>query len=164
MKYRVLLLNPDVKTIEIESRELSSRGINVVTAKNVEEACRLLREDGLIHVILTEWEVPVSDEETNLGSKVTLKGAELFEEFKVIRFEVTIFLFTKSADLPYFNTGGDLSGYFYKGDHDYDDIVRKLRSEVINSKNRAPFFMLCSNIHANQKIRGILPATHQVIR
>jgi len=140
MKYRVLLLNPNIKTLETESRELSSRGINVVGARNVEEACKLLRDDGLIHVILTEWEIPVSDEETPLGRGVTLKGAELFEEFKVIRFEVTIFLFTDAADLPHFKTGGDLSGYFYKGDHDYDDIVRKIRSEVINSKNRAPFF------------------------
>ncbi|HNX77347.1 MAG TPA: aminotransferase class I/II-fold pyridoxal phosphate-dependent enzyme [Candidatus Rifleibacterium sp.] len=140
MKYRVLLINPDAKSIEIESRELSSRGINVVTTRSVEEAIRLLREDGLIHVILTEWEVPVSSVEGELVRSVTLKGAELFEEFKVIRFEVNIFLFTKAADLPYFNTGGDLNGYFYKGDNDYDDIVRKIRTEVINSKNRAPFF------------------------
>ncbi|MDD2999226.1 MAG: aminotransferase class I/II-fold pyridoxal phosphate-dependent enzyme [Candidatus Riflebacteria bacterium] len=136
MKYRVLLLNPDAKTNEIEFKELSSRGINMVTASNVEDACRLLREDGLIHVILTEWKLP----QVFGDSARTVSGSELFDKFKRIRFEVTIFLFTDAADLPYSSTGGDLSGYFYKGDHDYDDVVRKIRSEVINSKNRAPFF------------------------
>ncbi len=135
MKYKVLLINPDSKTNETETRELSSRGINVVSANNVEHACRMLREDGLIHVVLTEWEVPVSE-----GSAITLKGSELFCEFQVLRHEVTLFLYTSQADLPYFRTGGNLSGYFYKGEHDFDDIVRKIRSEVINSKNRAPFF------------------------
>ncbi|MBU1108171.1 MAG: aminotransferase class I/II-fold pyridoxal phosphate-dependent enzyme [Candidatus Riflebacteria bacterium] len=135
MKYKILLLNPDIKKIDLECRELTSRGIAVVTARNVVEASRLLREDGLIHVILTEWEIPVDNENT-----VSIKGAELFEKFRVLRHEVTIFLYTDQANLPYFRTGGSLSGYFYKGEHDYDDIVRKIRSEVINSKNRAPFF------------------------
>lgn len=135
MKYKVLLINPDYKSNENETRELSSRGINVVSARNVEQACQMLREDGLIHVVLTEWDVPVSED-----SQITLKGADLFCEFQVIRFEVTMFLYTSKADLPYHKTGGNLNGYFYKGEHDFDDIVRKIRSEVINSKNRAPFF------------------------
>lgn len=135
MKYKILLVNPDSKKNESERRELTSRGINVVTASNVAEACRLLREDGLIHVILTEWDIPI-----DADSSVSVKGAELFEEFKLIRYEVTVFLYTDQSDLPYCKTGGTLSGYFYKGERDYDDIVRKIRSEVINSKNRAPFF------------------------
>jgi len=135
MKYKILLIDPDKTKIDLESRELTSRGINVVTARNVTEASRLLREDGLIHVILTEWDIPIDED-----SEVSVRGAELFEEFKVIRYEVTIFLYTDKADLPYFKTGGSLSGYFYKGERDYDDIVRKIRSEVVNSKNRAPFF------------------------
>lgn len=135
MKYKILLLDPDLKKNEIEYRELSSRGISVVTARNVAEACHLLREDGLIHVILTEWDIPADE-----GSSTSIRGAELFEAFKTLRFEVTVFLYTDQADLPYFKTGGSLSGYFYKGEHDYDDIVRKIRAEVINSKSRAPFF------------------------
>ena len=135
MKYKILLLNPDLKKIELESRELTSRGITVVAARSVAEASHLLREDGLIHVILTEWDLPVESD-----SDISIRGAELFEGFKVLRQEVTIFLYTDQADLPYFRTGGSLSGYFYKGEHDYDDIVRKIRSEVVNSKNRAPFF------------------------
>lgn len=135
MKYKVLLINPEKKSSDIEFKELSSRGINVVAAQSVEQACQMLREDGLIHVILTEWEIPAAH-----GSQIMVKGSELFREFQVLRYEVTIFLYTAKADLPYFKTGGNLSGYFYKGEHDFDDIVRKIRSEVINSKNRAPFF------------------------
>ncbi len=135
MKYKILLINPIESSLKKELHDLNARAMNVIGATNVEEACRLLKEDGLIHAILTEWEVPVTHE-----GGFYLKGAELFAEFLMLRSEVNIFLYSSQANLPYRNTGGELNGYFYKKEHDYDDIVRKVRSEVINSKNRAPFF------------------------
>ncbi len=135
MKYKVLLVNPLIEELKKELKDLSARNMNVIGATNVEDACRLLREDGLIHAVLTEWEVPVETD-----SELTMKGSELFSEFLMLRTEVNLFLYSGRRDLPYKNTGGELNGYFYKKEHDYDDIVRKVRSEVINSKNRAPFF------------------------
>lgn len=135
MKYDVLLINSDEILLNIEANELRARKMNVVTARNVDEACDCLRENGRIHVILTEWEIPVG-EDTDLE----LKGPELFSEFLMLRYEVSIFLFTSQDNIQHFVTGGNLNGYFYKGDHDYDDIVRKIRTEVVSSKNRAPFF------------------------
>ena len=135
MKYKVLLVNPCEAELKKELKDLSARSMNVIGASNVEDACQLLREDGLIHAVLTEWEIPVTQD-----SKLTLKGSELFSEFLMLRTEVNLFLYSNRPNLPYHNTGGELNGYFYKKEHDYDDIVRKVKSEVINSKNRAPFF------------------------
>ena len=133
MNYKILLINPNQNTLLEETKELSSRNLHVVPTMNLKEACDYLREDGSIHVILTEWEVPVTDE-----GKVSLTGPEMFKEFLMIRYEVNIFLFTEKADIEYFKSDGNLNGYFYKGDHDYDDIVRKITAEVAN-KSRAPF-------------------------
>lgn len=135
MKYKVLLINPDENVLKKELKDLSARSMNIIGASTVEDACRLLREDGLIHAVLTEWEVPVTSD-----GNLTMKGSELFSEFLMLRTEVNIFLYSSRPNLPYHVTGGELNGYFYKKEHDYDDIVRKVKSEVINSKNRAPFF------------------------
>ncbi len=135
MKYKVLLINPVETTLKKELHDLATRNLNVIGATNVEDACQLLKDDGLIHAVLTEWEVPVTAD-----GDVHLKGSELFAELLMLRSELNLFLFSSRANLPYRKTGGELNGYFYKQEHDYDDIVRKVRSEVINSKNRAPFF------------------------
>ncbi len=135
MKYKVLLINPDVSELKKELKDLSARSMNIIGASTVEDACNFLREDGLIHAVLTEWEVPVTSD-----GNLTMKGSELFSEFLMLRTEVNLFLYSNRPNLPYHNTGGELNGYFYKKEHDYDDIVRKVKSEVINSKNRAPFF------------------------
>jgi arginine/lysine/ornithine decarboxylase len=136
MKYRVLLLNPDKAALDAETRELVSRGLPVVQALHFEQACQHLKEDGQIHVILTEWEVPL----TRGPKSAVISGTSLFQAFLKIRYEVNIFLFTSEKNARLFTTGGILNGYFYKGDHDYDDIFRKIKTEVSNSKNRAPFF------------------------
>ncbi len=135
MNYKILLINPDHKALSKESKALSARSFKVITASDVESASDFLRDDGLIHVILTEWEVPVAAD-----SKISLKGPELFSELLMIRDEVNVFLFTDSPEIQHFSSGGNLNGYFFKGDHDYDDIARKIKAEVVNSKNRAPFF------------------------
>ena len=49
-------------------------------------------------------------------------------------------LFTSEDNASHVASGGIINGYFYKGDRDYDDIVHKVTSEVISTKNRAPFF------------------------
>ncbi len=136
MKYKVLILDPNKTDLENETRELNHRGLNVIGASTFEQATNLLREDGRIHVILTEWEVP----ESRKAKDTTRKGPEMFREFLKIRYEVNLFLFTAEKDARRFTSGGMLNGYFFKGDHDYDDIFRKIKTEVISSKNRAPFF------------------------
>ncbi len=64
----------------------------------------------------------------------------MIRAFLKLRYEVNIFLLTDEKYAPNVTTGGLLNGYFYKGDRDWDDVVRKVRNEVTNSKNRAPFF------------------------
>ena len=136
MKYKTLLLEPRRNILDAELQELTSRGLAVIGATCFEEALRLLAEDGSIHVILTEWEIPRSDK---LRTDA-VKGPDLFRKFLEVRYEVNIFLFTSEKNARTFATGGIVNGYFYKGDRDYDDIVRKVKAEVVNSKNRAPFF------------------------
>lgn len=136
MKYRVLVADADLSSLKETERELTARGLNVATASSFNEACRLLREDGLIHVVLTELSLP----EDETPDAPVVAGPEMFEEFLRIRYEVNIFLLTAEKSGRRVVTGGLLNGYFYKGDHDFDDVIRKVRTEVISSKNRAPFF------------------------
>ncbi|NLI79674.1 MAG: aminotransferase class I/II-fold pyridoxal phosphate-dependent enzyme [Candidatus Riflebacteria bacterium] len=136
MKYKILLLDPNPVSLDISSRELGQRGLNIVGATTFDEACSHLREDGAIHVVLTEWELPFN---TEAGSG-RLEGSEMIRAFLKLRYEVNIFLLTDEKYAPNVTTGGLLNGYFYKGDRDWDDVVRKVRNEVTNSKNRAPFF------------------------
>jgi len=86
MKYKILLINPDDTALKKELHDLNARGMNVVGATNVEDACQFLKEDGLIHAVLTEWEVPVTHD-----GEFVLKGAELFAEFLMLRSEVNLF-------------------------------------------------------------------------
>lgn len=135
MGYKVLLINPDQSLLEEEVKELQARGLNMVGTTNLAEACQYLIEEALIHVVLCEWEVP---EETDSPNKVS--GADIFQRILKLRYEVNIFLYTNHFKAWELVTGGLVNGYFYKGDRDYDDIVRKVRAEVVSSKNRAPFF------------------------
>ncbi|MEZ7893472.1 MAG: aminotransferase class I/II-fold pyridoxal phosphate-dependent enzyme [Candidatus Wallbacteria bacterium] len=133
--YKVLLINPDISTIVEEAVELSKRELKIIQCTNFDDAILKLREDGSIHSILTEWEVPVTDK-----SRETVNGIEMFSEFLKIRYDVNIFLYTTDRNPKNVFTGGKLNGYFYKGDKDFDDIAVKIKAEVISSKNRAPFF------------------------
>lgn len=64
----------------------------------------------------------------------------MFNRILSCRYEVNIFLHTSEISGRSFSSGGILNGYFYKGDNDYDDIVRKIKAEIVSSKDRAPFF------------------------
>ena len=135
MAYKVLLINPVPQDLENELRMLEERGLSMVGATNFKDAYDLLVQDGTIHVILTEWILPMK-----ARSRQTISGAELFSRFQAVRYEVNIFLFTHETDCAQFNTGGLINGYFHKGEGDFDDIASKVRAEVISSKDRAPFF------------------------
>ena len=136
MNYKVLILNPDEISLSQEIKELGERGLSVVGSRNFEEACRFLKEDGSIQAVLTEWEVPVSSE----NPESTIFGPDMFQRFLNLRYDENLFLYTKEKDPTKVVSQGTLNGYFYKGDHDYDDIVDKVKAEFINSKLRAPFW------------------------
>lgn len=135
MAFKVLLINPKPQDLEYEARMLQEQGLETLAAASFKEACDLLVKDGTIHVILTEWILPLRKR-----SKETISGQEMFARFQELRYEVNIFLYTHETDCAQFNTGGLINGYFHKGDTDFDDIVSKVRAEVRNSKDRAPFF------------------------
>ena len=136
MGYKVLLLNPDPIVLREEIGALTQRGLSMVGVTSFNAACECLKSDGMIHSILTEWEVPVSDE----PSSPMISGLEMFQTFLRLRYEENLFLYTKEKDLGKVSSGGMLNGYFYKGDYDYDDIVVKIESELLNSKKRTPFW------------------------
>ncbi len=135
MEYKVLILDPDLATLEEVSRELQSRGLKVVSAACFSDALACLKSDGSIHAVLSEWEVPVD----RSGSGMIWSG-DMFRQFLRIRHDVNIFLCTEEKDAKNILDGENVNGYFYKGDKDFDDIAHKIKAEVINSKQRAPFF------------------------
>jgi len=134
MNYKILLLDSNRAGLEKETGELEKGGLNVVGASNFAQACNLLKDDGSIHIVLTEWELPVN----NYEASGKISGFPMFQEFLKIRYEIFIYLFTSEKNAR--ASGGIINGYFYKGDRDYDDIIRKITSEVISKKTRAPFF------------------------
>ncbi len=143
-RYKVLLISPNKEEREIEAKNLKSRGLNIESTDNLETAKKLLLKDGDIHIVLTEIEVPL----TAKNLKETAKGEDIYKAISDERRDVEIYLYTSKIDFSenknysllsgYFYSL--LSGYFYKKDNDYDDIVRKVTSELNNSKNRAPFY------------------------
>ncbi|MEQ8221517.1 MAG: hypothetical protein ABRQ37_04390, partial [Candidatus Eremiobacterota bacterium] len=124
MNYKILLLDSNRAGLEKETRELEQGGLTVAGATNFTEACNMLKEDGAIHAVLTEWELPVNNSKTS-GK---IEGFQMFQEFLKIRYEIFIYLFTSEKNAR--ASGGIINGYFYKGDRDYDDIIRKITSEV----------------------------------
>ncbi len=134
MKYKVLLVDPNQQDIEIETQELCKRGINLIAVNNFEDAKKQLAADGEIHIVLSEWELPEIE-----GSKIKIRGIEIFKQFLKLRYEVNMFLYTCESDCSGFTKGGIVNGYFYKNEHDYDDIVRKIKATV-KAKSRAPFY------------------------
>lgn len=135
MAYKVLLINPNAKELAEELEQLQAVGLSMVGATCFKEAVDHLVKDGSIHVILTDWRLPLKKR-----GKEALVGAELFAKFLALRYEVNIFLYTHETDCAQFNTGGLINGYFHKGEADYEGIAQKVRAEVISSKDRAPFF------------------------
>lgn len=134
-EYSVLLISPKERDLKEEVRELKKRGIDIIGVRSFQEAREHLQKDGRVQVVITEWKVP----QQRKGSE-TIEGLELFRTILALRYEVNIFLYTWEQDVEGLTTGGIVNGYFYKGERDWDDIVHKVKAEVIGSKNRAPFF------------------------
>ncbi len=134
MPYSVLLIDKEQDTLKKTSRELSSRGLNIIICSSFEGACDHLRENGSIHAILTEWEILKARK-----SKEIIKGLDVLKEFKALRNEVNIFLYTGITDIRQLSGGGIINGYFFKGEDAWDDIVHKVKAQV-DDKNRAPFY------------------------
>ncbi len=134
MHYSVLLVDNDIQALDTAQNELSQRGLNVISVTNFEDACSQLKKDGTIHAVLSEWNLPVDRK-----GKSQVQGLTIFKKFMELRYEVNLFLYTHINDSQSLTSGGIISGYFFKGDNVYDDIVRKIVAQV-NDKNRAPFY------------------------
>jgi len=134
MHYSVLLVDNDIQALDTAQNELSQRGLNVISVTNFEDACSQLKKDGTIHAVLSEWNLPVDRK-----GKSQVEGLTIFKKFMALRYEVNLFLYTNINDSQSLTSGGIISGYFYKGDNVYDDIVRKIVAQV-KDKNRAPFY------------------------
>lgn len=132
-RYHILLLHPDPAVVRQEAASLEAHGLRVVGASTFEEALALLRQDGAIHVVLTEWRLP-------RATGAPVEGPALFQAFLQVRYEVNVFLYTDATDAREMTAGGILNGYFFRGDHDVEDVVRRIEAEVRGGKDRAPFF------------------------
>ncbi len=135
MEYYVLNINPNKKALDLENNELKLKGINVVGATNYTDACTLMIENGSIHAILTELELPL-DKKTDKK----IKGADIFRGFAKIRYEVNVFIYTNKYSFDKYKLGGNVSGYFFKQDKDFGDIARKVDAEIRTGKAKAPFY------------------------
>lgn len=135
MDFKVLLIEPNEKMIQDEVNELSRRGLCVIGVSNFKDACEALVQDGAIHVVLSETSIPEDQ-----SGKTYLNGINIFKKFLALRYEVNYFLYTNESCGANILSEGILSGYFYKDERDFDDIAQKVRSEVKNSKIRAPFY------------------------
>src|SRR6056297_2232656 len=134
MNYSVLIVDYDRKSMNKLSKELQNRGLNIRECTNFYSACELLKTDGTIHVVLSEWELPKSEKNGEF-----VKGMDIFRQFIALRYEVSLFLYTEVTDSQFLSSGGILNGYFYKGENVFDDIVRKIDAEMADKKS-APFY------------------------
>src|SRR6056297_2306162 len=101
MNYSVLLVDNQAESLQQSTRELKQRGLNVMGCLNYEEACELLKKDGSIHVVLSEWELPERNDK-----KKMIRGLEIFKNFMALRHEVTLFLYTHITDSQSLTSGG----------------------------------------------------------
>ena len=134
MSYSVLLADSDREKLAITRDELVNRELHVITTDNFQDACKWLKYDGTIHVVLAEGEL-----ESSPDNKALVTGETIFKTFMQLRYEVNLFLYSDQKDIRRFSFGGLLSGYFYKGEYVFGDMARKIKAEVQN-KNRAPFY------------------------
>lgn len=134
MHYSVLVADSDTESLHKSEKELTRKGLNIITTTNFEEACDLLASDGSIHVVLSEWELP----EKKKASKL-VDGLDIFNRFVSLRPEVSLFIYTGILDSRRLTSGGVINGYFFKGENVYEDIVRKITAEM-NDKKSAPFY------------------------
>ncbi len=134
MHYSVLLVDNNPESLQNSTRELNQRGLNIIGCLSFEKACELLKEEGTIHIVLSEWEIPYRENESE-----TIRGLKIFKNFMALRHEVSLFLFTNITDSRSLTSGGIINGYFFKGEHVYDDMVRKIEAEI-EAKKRAPIY------------------------
>jgi len=134
MNYSVLIVDSDRKSLDKISKELQNRGLNILECTNFYSACELLKTDGSIHVVLSEWELPKTEK-----NREFVQGMDVFRQFIALRYEVSLFLYTEITDSQFLSSGGILNGYFYKGENVFDDIVRKIDAEMADKKS-APFY------------------------
>lgn len=134
MNYSVLIVDNDRKSLDKISKELRNRGLNIRECTNFYSACELLKTDGTIHVVLSEWKLPRTEKNSEF-----VQGMDVFRQFLALRYEVTLFLYTEITDSQFLSSGGILNGYFYKGENVFDDIFRKIDAEMEDKKS-APFY------------------------
>ncbi len=134
MHYSVLLVDNNEDSLKKSARELADKGLNIITCTNFEDACNLLKTDGSIHVVLSEWELPVKS-----GTSKKIEGLGIFRQFISLRYEVSLYIYTDITDSMKLTSGGIINGYFFKGENVYEDIVRKIVAEM-NDKKSAPFY------------------------
>ena len=68
MHYLVLLVDGDRASLQRSKEQLTEHGINIITADNFKDATLKLIENGKIHVVLSEWELPCSKEDSTFTS------------------------------------------------------------------------------------------------
>src|SRR6056297_3258809 len=134
MHYSVLIIDNDATALNKTLNEISSRGLNTFGCSSFKSACEKLKEDGTIHVILTEWSLPQSRED-----RKHIEGVEMLRQFIALRNEVNIFIYTSITDIKQLSTGGITDGYFFKEDNVYGDIFNKITAAV-DEKKSAPFY------------------------
>jgi len=134
MHYSVLLADNNEDSLRQSAKALQDQGLNIVTCTNFEDACNLLKSDGSIHVVLSEWELPMKAKTSK-----TIKGLDIFKKFLALRYEVSLYIYTNITDSQSLTSGGIINGYFFKGENVYEDIFRKIVAEM-NDKKSAPFY------------------------
>ena len=134
MHYSVLLVDNNPESLQNSTRELKQRGLNIIGCLSFDKACELLKEDGTIHIVLSEWEIPHGENDSQ-----TIRGLEIFRNFMALRHEVSLYLYTHITDSRSLTSGGIINGYFFKGENVYDDMVRKIEAEI-EAKKRAPIY------------------------
>jgi len=133
--YKLLMIEVDEDIRKDTKKALLARGLNVVDTNNMADGLDMLRADGTIQAVMVNWRTYKTRESTVHD----LEGEPIFYEILRVRYEVNLFLYTVEKDWRKIGGKGLISGYFYKGDKDYDDIYRKITAEV-RDKSEAPFF------------------------
>src|SRR6056297_2207436 len=101
MQYSVLLVDNNSESLQASTRELKQRGLNILGCLNFEKACDLLKEDGTIHIVLSEWELHSKEESSDM-----VRGLNIFRKFIALRHEVSLFLYTHIKDSKSLTSGG----------------------------------------------------------
>lgn len=135
MSYKILVIDSNTERLKISIKNLLKYENNLISATNFEDAYNILKSDGTVQAVLTDIELDLK-----INSDKKIYGQQIFEKILKLRYEVNIFIFTSERHPVNFQTGGLVNGYFYTEDNDYENIIKKIHSDISLSKNRAPFF------------------------